>query len=111
MTAQFAGSTPSVFLFWSFVASSFGGISGDLLIGVVRPAALTDSIHLLVSVLAAHRLLLACERRQAAKPRPSVQRGRVAACKWTDARVDGLSHPISSFMRQRVDKLSDRSER
>ena len=36
----------------SFVAGNFGGISRDLLIGAVPPAALTDERYLLVSVLA-----------------------------------------------------------
>src|SRR6478672_744731 len=36
----------------SFVAGNFGGITRDLLIGAVPPAALTDSRYLLVSVLA-----------------------------------------------------------
>ncbi|NYT45450.1 trimeric intracellular cation channel family protein [Alcaligenaceae bacterium] len=36
----------------SFVAGNFGGISRDLLIGAVPPAALTDGRYLLVSVLA-----------------------------------------------------------
>lgn len=36
----------------SFVAGNFGGITRDVLIGAVPPAALTDSRYLLVSVLA-----------------------------------------------------------
>jgi uncharacterized membrane protein YeiH len=36
----------------SFVAGNFGGITRDLLIGAVPPAALTDGRYLLVSVLA-----------------------------------------------------------
>src|SRR5665213_3386496 len=36
----------------SFVAGNFGGITRDLLIGAVPPAALTDGLYLLVSVLA-----------------------------------------------------------
>ncbi len=36
----------------SFVTGNFGGITRDLLIGAVPPAALTDSRYLLVSVLA-----------------------------------------------------------
>ena len=36
----------------SFVAGNFGGITRDLLIGAVPPAALTDERYLLVSVLA-----------------------------------------------------------
>lgn len=36
----------------SFVAGNFGGITRDLLIGAVPPAALADSRYLLVSVLA-----------------------------------------------------------
>ena len=36
----------------SFVAGNFGGITRDLLIGAVPPAALTDEWYLLVSVLA-----------------------------------------------------------
>lgn len=36
----------------SFVAGNFGGITRDLLIGAVPPAALTDGQYLLVSVLA-----------------------------------------------------------
>ncbi|MFJ7566198.1 trimeric intracellular cation channel family protein [Herminiimonas sp. NPDC097707] len=36
----------------AFVAGNFGGISRDLLIGAVPPAALTDGRYLLVSVLA-----------------------------------------------------------
>jgi uncharacterized membrane protein YeiH len=36
----------------SFVAGNFGGISRDVLIGAVPPAALTDGRYLLVSVLA-----------------------------------------------------------
>lgn len=36
----------------SFVAGNFGGITRDLLIGAVPPAALTDSRYLLISVLA-----------------------------------------------------------
>lgn len=36
----------------SFVAGNFGGITRDLFIGAVPPAALTDSRYLLVSVLA-----------------------------------------------------------
>src|SRR4051812_29552931 len=36
----------------SFVAGSFGGITRDVLIGAVPPAALTDGLILLVSVLA-----------------------------------------------------------
>jgi uncharacterized membrane protein YeiH len=35
----------------SFVAGNFGGITRDLLIGAVPPAALTDGLYLLVSVL------------------------------------------------------------
>src|SRR3546814_8402337 len=36
----------------SFVTGNFGGITRDLLIGAVPPAALTDARYLLVSVLA-----------------------------------------------------------
>lgn len=36
----------------SFVAGNFGGITRDLLIGAVPPAALTDGRYLLISVLA-----------------------------------------------------------
>lgn len=36
----------------SFVAGNFGGITRDVLIGAVPPAALTDSRYLLVSILA-----------------------------------------------------------
>ncbi|MFD1326863.1 trimeric intracellular cation channel family protein [Mycoplana ramosa] len=36
----------------SFVAGNFGGITRDLLIGAVPPAALTDGRYLLVSVMA-----------------------------------------------------------
>ena len=36
----------------SFVAGNFGGVTRDLLIGAVPPAALTDGLYLLVSVLA-----------------------------------------------------------
>ena len=36
----------------AFVAGNFGGITRDLLIGAVPPAALTDGLYLLVSVLA-----------------------------------------------------------
>ena len=36
----------------SFVTGNFGGITRDLLIGAVPPAALTDGRYLLVSVLA-----------------------------------------------------------
>jgi uncharacterized membrane protein YeiH len=36
----------------SFVAGNFGGITRDVLIGAVPPAALTDGLYLLVSVLA-----------------------------------------------------------
>lgn len=36
----------------SFVAGNFGGITRDLLIGSVPPAALTDGLYLLVSVVA-----------------------------------------------------------
>lgn len=36
----------------SFVAGNFGGIGRDVLIGAVPPAALTDGLYLLVSVLA-----------------------------------------------------------
>jgi uncharacterized membrane protein YeiH len=36
----------------SFVAGNFGGITRDLLIGAVPPAALTNELYLLVSVLA-----------------------------------------------------------
>lgn len=36
----------------SFVAGNFGGITRDVLIGAVPPAALTDSKYLLVSILA-----------------------------------------------------------
>ena len=36
----------------SFVTGNFGGITRDLLIGAVPPAALTDGLYLLVSVLA-----------------------------------------------------------
>ncbi len=39
-------------LFLSFVTGNFGGITRDLLIGAVPPAALTDGRYLLVSVLA-----------------------------------------------------------
>src|SRR5690606_24022030 len=36
----------------SFVAGNFGGITRDLLIGAVPPAALTNGLYLLVSVVA-----------------------------------------------------------
>jgi uncharacterized membrane protein YeiH len=36
----------------SFVAGNFGGITRDVLIGAVPPAALTDGLYLLVSVMA-----------------------------------------------------------
>ncbi|WP_414474490.1 trimeric intracellular cation channel family protein [Microvirga sp. M2] len=36
----------------SFVAGNFGGITRDVMIGAVPPAALTDGLYLLVSVLA-----------------------------------------------------------
>lgn len=36
----------------SFVAGNFGGISRDVLIGAIPPAALADEVYLLVSVLA-----------------------------------------------------------
>jgi uncharacterized membrane protein YeiH len=36
----------------SFVAGNFGGITRDVLIGAVPPAALTDGLYLLVSILA-----------------------------------------------------------
>ena len=36
----------------SFVAGNFGGIGRDVLIGAVPPAALTDELYLLVSILA-----------------------------------------------------------
>jgi len=44
----------------SFVAGNFGGITCDLLIGAVPPAALADGQYLLVSIMAAHHLLLLC---------------------------------------------------
>jgi uncharacterized membrane protein YeiH len=39
-------------LVMSFVTGNFGGVTRDLLIGAVPPAALTDGRYLLVSVLA-----------------------------------------------------------
>ena len=42
----------------SFVTGNFGGITRDVLIGAVPPAALTDGRYLLVSVLAAAALFV-----------------------------------------------------
>ena len=51
----------------SFVTGNFGGITRDLLIGAVPPAALVDGRYLLISMLAgAHHVLLVRRRRSPA---------------------------------------------